>query len=126
LIGYTYADWARDIDDRKSTSGFNFSLGIATIAWRIKKQHTFSLSIVGAKYKETTTTKYEAVWLRRILQDLHEEQEGPEEIFCDNQNIIEMIKNPVLHGITKHIELQHHFIRELFLETRDRIDLLQH
>ena len=52
--------------------------------------------------------------MRRILQDLHEEQEGPTEIFCDNQSTIQMTKNPVLHGRTKHIELQHHFIRELF------------
>eukprot|EP01018_Ginkgo_biloba_P032776 Gb_22530 [translate_table: standard] len=114
LIGYTDADRVGDIDDRKSTSSFNFSLGAAAIAWRTKKQPTVSLSTAEAEYKAATTTTYEAVWLRRILQNLHEEQEGPTEFFCDNQSTIQMTKNLVLHGRTKHIELQHHFITELF------------
>eukprot|EP01018_Ginkgo_biloba_P011369 Gb_30477 [translate_table: standard] len=114
LIGYTNEDWAGDIDDRKSTSGFNFSLGTSVIAWRIKKKPTVYLSTAEAEYKAATTTACEAIWLRRILSDLHEEQEGPTKKFCDNQSTIQMTKNPVLHGRTKHIELQHHFIRELF------------
>ena len=77
MIRYIDADWARDINDRKLTSGFNFSLGTAAIAWRTKNQPTVSLSTVEAEYKAATTTTCEAVWLRRILQDLHEEQEGP-------------------------------------------------
>ena len=61
LIGYTDADWAGDIDDRKSTSGFNFSLGTTAIAWRTKKQPTVSLSTAEAEYKAATTTSCEAV-----------------------------------------------------------------
>eukprot|EP01018_Ginkgo_biloba_P034444 Gb_39748 [translate_table: standard] len=67
LIGYTDTDWARDIDDRKSTSGFNLSLVIVAIDWITKKQPTVSLSTVEAEYKATTTTTCEAIWLRRIL-----------------------------------------------------------
>jgi hypothetical protein len=65
------------MDDRKSTSSYTFSMGSTTIAWSTKKKPTISLSIAEAEYKATATTACEAVWLRRILQDLHEQQEQP-------------------------------------------------
>ena len=37
LYGYTDADWAGSITDRRSTSGFMFSLGSVAITWSSKK-----------------------------------------------------------------------------------------
>jgi len=37
----------------------------------------------------------------------------PIKVYCDNQSIISMTKNPVFHSRRKHIDIQHHFIREL-------------
>ena len=34
-------------------------------------------------------------------------------IYCDNTNVINIFKNLVQHSQTKHIEIRHHFIREL-------------
>ena len=34
-------------------------------------------------------------------------------IYCDNTSAINISKNPVQHSKTKHIEIRHHFIREL-------------
>ena len=34
-------------------------------------------------------------------------------IFCDNTSAINISKNPVQHSRTKHIDIRHHFIREL-------------
>jgi hypothetical protein len=103
LIGYTNSDWAGCMDDRKSTSGYSFSMGSAAVAWSTKKQPTVSLSTTKAEYKATTTC--EAVWLSRILEDLHEQQEQPIQLICDNQSAIQMTKNPVFHKKTKHIDI---------------------
>ena len=54
----------------------------------------------------------EAVWLRRILEDIGEKQIEPTKVHCDNQSAVKLAHNPVYHARTKHIELQHHFIRE--------------
>ena len=54
----------------------------------------------------------EAVWLRRILKDIREKQTEPTKVHCDNQSAVKLAHNPVYHARTKHIELQHHFIRE--------------
>lgn len=50
LCAYTYADWARDIDDWKRTSGGAFFLGMKLISCINKKQSCTSLSIVEAGY----------------------------------------------------------------------------
>jgi hypothetical protein len=110
LIGYTYSYWVGFMDDRKSTSVYSFSMGLVAVAWSIKKKPTVSLSITEAKYKSTITTSCEAVWLRIILVDLHEQQEQPTQLICGNQSPIQMTKNPVFHKKTKHIDIQYHFV----------------
>ena len=50
LVGYTNIDWAGNIDDRRSTSGFALSLGSTTIPGSIKKQLTIALSSTKAEY----------------------------------------------------------------------------
>ncbi|CAM8978066.1 unnamed protein product [Rhodiola kirilowii] len=34
-------------------------------------------------------------------------------LYCDNMSTISISKNPVQHSRTKHIDIRHHFIREL-------------
>jgi hypothetical protein len=33
-------------------------------------------------------------------------------IWCDNQGVISLTKNPTQHARTKHIDVQHHFVRK--------------
>lgn len=67
VVGHIDLDWVGYMDDKKSTSCYTFTMGLATIAWSTKKQPIVSLSIAEAKYKEATTTTSEAIWLRIIL-----------------------------------------------------------
>ena len=77
LIGYTYSYGARCMDDRKSTSGCSFNMGSPRVVWITKKKSIVSLCTVEAEYKEVTTIACEEVWLRIILQDIHEKKEKP-------------------------------------------------
>ena len=113
LTGYTDSDWAGSVDDRKSTSGYVFQLGNKVVSWSSKKQATVALSSAEAEYIAATSAAREAVWLRRILIDLQHKQETPTTMFCDNMSTIAMTKNPVFHSRSKHIEIRHHYIREL-------------
>ena len=85
LIGYIDSDWTGYMDNRKSTSGYSFSMGSTTFAWSLKKQSTVSLFTIEAEYKVVATIACEAVWLRRIMEDLHEQQEQPTQLICDNR-----------------------------------------
>nr|GEW92369.1 uncharacterized mitochondrial protein AtMg00810-like [Tanacetum cinerariifolium] len=118
LIGFTNSDWAGCLDTRKSTSGNMFSLGSGEVTCSSKKQEMLALSSSEAKYTAIASAARQALWLRKLLVDFDCEQKGATEIFCDNGYAIEMAKNPSFHARTKHIDVQHHFIRHLVADNR--------
>ena len=50
IVGYSDADWAGDVQDRRSTSGNVFLLGGGAITWSNHKQSSVALSTVEAEY----------------------------------------------------------------------------
>ena len=96
----------------KSTSGYAFSLGSGMFSWASKKQATVAQSIAEAEYVAIAEATSQAIWLRRILEDMGEKQDKPTKINCDNKSAIAIAKNPVHHNRTKHIAIKYHFIRE--------------
>ena len=122
LVGYTYADWAGDVDGRKSTSGYAFILANGVASWSSKRQQTVALSSIEAEYKAATEACKEGIWLRQLLQDIGFVQNLPTMIHCDNQSAIALTKNPQFHARTKHIEIQFHFIREVVEDGQIRLE----
>ncbi|KAK4389894.1 Retrovirus-related Pol polyprotein from transposon TNT 1-94 [Sesamum angolense] len=121
LVGYTDSDWAGSVDDMKSTSGYTFSLGSGIFSWASKKQAIVAQSSAEAEYIAAAATSNQAIWLRRILEDIGEKQEEPTTIYCDNKSAIAITKNPVQHSRTKHIDIKYHSLREA--TTRGEIEL---
>ncbi|KAJ4718900.1 Retrovirus-related Pol polyprotein from transposon TNT 1-94 [Melia azedarach] len=113
LIGFTDSDYAGDLDDRKSTSGYIFMMGSGAVSWSSKKQAIVTLSTTEAEYVAATSCACQAIWLRKILEELYFKQEGPTLIFCDNSSAIKLSKNPVLHERSKHIDVRYHFLCNL-------------
>jgi hypothetical protein len=62
LIGYSYSNWAGNLDDRRSTTGCVFSIGSGVVSWSSKKKPTVSLSSTEAKYKALCPATCEVVW----------------------------------------------------------------
>jgi hypothetical protein len=112
LIGYSDADMAGDIDDRKSTSGMLFMIGRKPVTWQSQKQKVVALSSCEAEYIAATTGACQGVWLGRLLGDLLDKKNDTATMFVDNKSAIQLCKNPVFHDRSKHIETRFHFIRE--------------
>ena len=112
LYGYSDADWAGDVDTRRSTSGYVFKIGDAAISWCSKKQITVAKSSTEAEYVALSAAAQEAIWLRRLLMDIGFGNSGPTVLYEDNNGAIELSKNPKHHNRTKHIDISHHFTRE--------------
>ena len=83
-VGFSDADWAGDIDDCKSTSGYLFQLSGAAISWRSKKQRCVALCTAGAEYMALASAAREAMWLRQIVTDLKKSPTSPTVIYEDN------------------------------------------
>ncbi|KAK8954017.1 hypothetical protein KSP39_PZI002015 [Platanthera zijinensis] len=112
LVGYSDSDYGGDVNDRKSTSGYAFNMGTAAFSWSSKKQATIALSSCETEYIAATACACQAIWLRNLLGELHHAQEGPTTVLVDNMSAIQLAKNPVLHGRSKHIETRYYFLRE--------------
>ena len=67
LVGYSGADWAGDVDTRRSTSGYVFQIAKSTISWSSRKQSTVAKSSTEAEYVALSSAAQEALWLRRRL-----------------------------------------------------------
>ena len=121
LFGFIDSDYAGDLDDRKSTSEYVFMMGAGAISWSSKKQPIVTLLSTKAKFVVATTCAYQAIWLKKIIKELHFKEDGPTQIYCDNGSTINLSKNPVLHGRSKHIDVKYHFLRDL---TNDGVNLI--
>ncbi|BFG37724.1 hypothetical protein CerSpe_239980 [Prunus speciosa] len=115
LAGYSDADWAGNIDDRKSTTGGCFYIGNNLVSWFSKKQNCVSLSTAEAEYIAAGSCCIQLLWMKQMLNDYGIRQ-GKMVSYCDNMSAINISKNPVQHSRTKHIDIRHHFIRELVEE----------
>ncbi|XP_048491380.1 secreted RxLR effector protein 161-like [Beta vulgaris subsp. vulgaris] len=81
LFGYSDSDWAGCSEERKSTSGYIFSLGPGAVSWSTKKQNVVALSSSEAEYIAVTAAACQCVWLRRLLVDFLQVQDGVTDIF---------------------------------------------
>ena len=122
LVGYTDADYAGSMLDRKSTSGTCQFLGTRLVSWFSKKQSCIATSTTEAEYIAAGCCATQILWLQQQLKD-YEIYEKKTPIFCDNTSAIAITHNPILHSRTKHIEVRHHFIRDHV--ERGHIELLR-
>lgn len=118
LMGYSDADWTNDAEDRKSTTGYCFSLNPdgAIVSWKTKKQQTVALSTCEAEYVALAATVQEVLYLTQILKDLDHSFQQTATLFEDNQGTIRLAKNPVNRQRSKHVDIKYHFIRSNVLQ----------
>ena len=129
LHGNVDASWGDDLDDRKSTSGYNFISHGGPISWRSRKQKSVALSSCESEYMAANFAGRHAVWLVRLYKDdfgyddlsvttygdlSEKEFQGsrPLTIFEDNTGCIQLSRNPVHHGRSKHVEIRYHWLRD--------------
>jgi hypothetical protein len=112
LTGYCDADWAGDVDDRKSTTGYVIKINDCLINWVSKKQSTVSLSSAEAEYMSISATIQEMKWIKNLLSELDVLSDRTPILYCDNQSAIAISENDKFHNRTKHIDIRHHYIRD--------------
>jgi len=117
IHGFVDADWVGDLDQRRSTSGYVFNLFGGAVSWMSKKQSVVALSTTEAEYITATHVSKEAFWLQRLCSSMGLVQEAIR-IDCDSQSVIFLANNPTCHSETKHIDVQHHFLRDMIEEKK--------
>uniref|UniRef100_A0A2N9J916 CCHC-type domain-containing protein n=1 Tax=Fagus sylvatica TaxID=28930 RepID=A0A2N9J916_FAGSY len=114
VVGYVDADYAGEVDDRRSTTGYVFTLSGGPICWKSTLQSIVAMSTTEAEYMAVAEAAKEALWLKGLVKELGLNQGGVQ-MHCDSQSAIYLAKNQVYHARTKHIDVRFHKIRELIV-----------
>lgn len=123
IEGYCDADWANDLTDRRSYSGFCFVLSGAVISWGCKKQRTVALSSTEAEYMAITEGCREAVYLMNLQNEITGKLYTIN-MYNDNQSAQKLSENSMFHNRTKHIDVRYHYCREVISDKTVKVSYL--
>ena len=112
ITGYTDADWAGNLTDRKSTSGYFTFVGGNLVTCKSNKQNVVALSSAKAEFRGMTKGLCEILWIKGLLKELGYPMETEIKMYCDNKAAITIANNPVQHDRTKHVEANRHLIKQ--------------
>lgn len=112
MYGYIDSDWGGNELDRKSFTGYIFKFGNAPVSWEAKKQKTVALSSCEAEYMGLAEGCKEALFIYNLFEEIFS-QKLKIELLNDSQSAHKIVKNPIQHKRTKHIDIKYHFIRDV-------------
>ncbi|GJV59851.1 putative ribonuclease H-like domain-containing protein [Tanacetum coccineum] len=113
LEAYSDSDYAGASLDRKSTTEGCQFLRSRLISLKCKKQTIFANSTTEAEYVAAANCYGQVLWIQNQMLDYGYNFKNIK-IFIDNESTICIVKNPMFHSKTKHIEIRHHFIRDSY------------
>ncbi|CAB1104630.1 unnamed protein product [Ectocarpus sp. CCAP 1310/34] len=113
-VGYADADFASKAADRRSVSGGIVTCGGGAVSWFSRTQKCVTLSTTEAEYVALGDVVKEILFLRQIWRFMLPQVGMPcIPVFEDNQGAIQLAQNPISNSNSKHIDVRHHFLREL-------------
>jgi len=110
MAGYVDADFAGDLNDRKSTTGWTFMFNGAPISWASKKQNHVARSTMESELVAGSFASAEGIWIIKLGKDF-KLNFTPIPIYTDNQSAIIFSNNEINNNKTKHIDIHFHYTR---------------
>jgi hypothetical protein len=111
------SDYAKDSNDRKSISGRVNTIGGMITNWTSKKQGTVALSSTEAEYQALSECAQESIFTQNLLKEITGNCLTAI-IYEDNLGAIYLTKNQQVSSRTKHIDIRHHYLRDLLDEEK--------
>ena len=121
VIGYVDSDYAGCMDSRRSLTGYVFTMLGGCVSWKANLQKVVALSSTEAEYMAATEVIKEAIWLKGLAKEMGFNSENIT-VYCDNQSALHLMKNPIFHERSKHIDIKMHFIREVISNQEVLVD----
>ena len=114
LVSFADADYASRATDRRSVSGGVVMCAGGAIMWLSKTQKCVTLSTTHAEYVAMADVGKELLFLVQVWRFMLPEELRPcIPLFEDNEGAIQIAKHPISNSNSKHIDVRHHFLRQL-------------
>jgi len=94
--GYVDSDFAGDLEKRKSTTRYVFIIAGGAVSWVSKLQTVVALSTTEAEYMAATQACKEAIWMKKLMEELRHKQEKIL-LYCDSQSALHIARNSAFH-----------------------------
>lgn len=118
------SDWAGDIVDRKSTSGYIIRLYGNVIFWKSRKQKSVTKSSTEAEYVALSEALSEVTFIRGLLNEVFKIKfDAPIKIYEDNSGAVSIAKSGNLSKKSKYIEVQYHDVYDKY--EKGKIDIVK-
>ena len=114
LEAFSDADYAQDVETRRSTSGAICKFADGAVTWLSQKQKCIALSTTEAEIIAANEAGKDVIWLKRLFGDLTDLDDQPI-LRCDNIGAVRLGKNPEFHKRSKHIDTRYLWIRERYI-----------
>jgi hypothetical protein len=111
---YTDADWASEHSDRKSVNAALTFLNGMIVSWHCNKQSLVSLSTMESEFVSAARGVQEAMGCYHMVKELGMNIQLPMKLYMDNQAAITCIMNEASSAKTKHVDIKHKFIKDLY------------
>jgi hypothetical protein len=123
IVGYSDSDYAGD--DRKSTSGYVFTLVGGAISWKSSKQTVTTSSKMYAEFIACYETTGQVNSLKKFIPGLKvvDDIYRPLKLYCNNSPAVQYAHNNKSSGATKHIDIKYYVVKD---KVRDHIISLEH
>jgi hypothetical protein len=112
IEAYTDSDYSGDRDNRHSVTGYEIYVNKVLIAYKSRLQKTVTLSSCEAEYIALAETCSEILYVKQILESMGITIHYPIVVYVDNIGAMFLANNETSTR-TKHIDVRHHFVREL-------------
>ena len=112
LTVFCDADYAADVDSRKSTSGYVVFVAGGPVAWRSASQKGTALSTCVAELYALTDATVHTIWHRNLLASLGYRQEEATDVFEDNRAAIQVCVNDMMTRRIKCVGVRLSFLRD--------------
>jgi hypothetical protein len=111
-IAYCDADFAADLTDRKSRTGYAIFLNGGPVIWSSQKQTVTAISTTEAEYVATWAATRQVIWIRDFFAEIGYPVANPTPLYFDNQSCIRLICTPEVHKRTKHVDIRYHATKD--------------
>ena len=125
-VTFADADFAADVDKRRSISGMVVLFHGSAVMWMSRLQTIVATSTAEAEYIAAASAVKESLWLRKLLSEL-QGSVAPVSLKCDNQSTIHLIKQHCAGhpGRSKHIDVQYHFLKDRYQRGDLKVDFVE-
>jgi hypothetical protein len=112
LVMYSDSDWAGDLDNRKSITGFILFVMGCPVVWKSKQQGNVSLSSTEAEYVAVSEATKEIMFIAQTLESIGIDVNYPVIVKVDNVGAIFMSENVTATARSRHIDARYHYVRD--------------